>query len=141
MILPDKALRCVPADVRKTMGKSGQTADEAAAACVAKRESELQTQIEQMLNREGIFVVRQRMDRKSNVRLGTPDLIFSVRHQGHYSDHRPVPCAWEIKMPRQKPRPEQVAAMEAMARDGWRVAVITSYDQARLELQIARGLK
>lgn len=130
MILPNNILKCMKPEDRAPLGKAGMTTEEAGAAFVAKRESELQSQIEQMLSREGIYVVRQRTDRKSTVRIGTPDLLFAVNGQA---------VAWEVKMPKQHPRPEQVAAMEHMARNGWRVAVIHSYDEARLELQILRA--
>ncbi len=72
--------------------------------------------------RNGIFWIRQRMDRKSNVAIGTPD-ILGVRDG--------IPFAWECKMDGRNPTPEQVAAMEHMSRNGWRTAIVRSYDEAR----------
>jgi hypothetical protein len=95
--------------------------DHAAAPALAQSEKHLQEQIEGLLRRSGYFPIRQRMDRKSNIVIGCPDILFASR-AGRA-------MAWEVKMPGQKPRPEQEQAMAAMAHAGWSVAVITSYDE------------
>lgn len=120
-VLPNNLLKRVDPALRATWGTAGMTAEEAEAAFVAKNEADLQTLIQTMLQRNGVYVVRQRMDKKSNVKVGCPDLLFSVNGQ---------PVAWEVKMPRKKARPEQVDALTCMARNGWLTAVVTSYDQA-----------
>lgn len=121
-LLPDAALRLVAKEIRATMGKACVTAAEAREVAVAKSERELQLQLVNLLLLKGVkFPIRQRMDRKSNVKNGCPDILFS-----YYGN----PCAWEAKMPGEKPRPEQVKAMAEMTADGWRCAVVTSVDQA-----------
>lgn len=120
-ILPDSTLTKMSEKDRASLGKAGMTKAEAGAAFIAKNEAQLQTLIQTMLQRNGVYVVRQRMDKKSNVKIGCPDMLFSVNGQ---------PVAWEVKMPGKKPRPEQVDALECMARNGWLTAVVTSYDQA-----------
>ncbi len=75
--------------------------------------------------------IRQRTDQRSTIAIGTPDIIFAIGG---------IPVAWEIKLPGKNPRAEQVAAMSDMDRDGWRVAVIRSYDEARTEFnRLIRG--
>jgi hypothetical protein len=127
-ILPDAALQCVDPAIRKTMGKAGKTAAECREIAVAKSERELQGQIQNLLLLNGVkFPVRQRMDRKSNLTIGCPDFLFCHAGTAH---------AWEIKMPGEKPRPEQVKAMAEMTADGWRCAVVTSIDQALAILRV-----
>jgi len=86
-----------------------------------KREKDLQNQIEALLRRENIVPIRQRMDRRSNLEVGVPDILFS---------HRGRSIAWEVKLPGQKPQPEQVAMHERMRANGWRIAVVRSYAEA-----------
>lgn len=87
----------------------------------AKTEKQLQGQLEGLLRRRGVLMpIRQRMDRKSNVAIGVPDILFSI-------DGRAV--AWEVKLPGQNPRPEQEKAHAEMRADGWRVDVVRSYDE------------
>lgn len=119
--LPDSALRLVAPEIRKTLGAAGVTYAEAQASAVVKSEKQLQSSLQNLLQLRGVrFVIRQRMDRKSNVKTGCPDILFAFRG---------VPCAWEVKMPGEKPKPEQVKAMDDMHADGWRCFVVTSYDE------------
>ena len=90
----------------------------------AQTEKQLQEQIVGFLRRQGKWVIRQRMDRKSNIALGTPDILCV---------HNGIPFAWEVKLPGRNPTPEQQRAGIEMQADGWRYAVIWSYDQAREE--------
>lgn len=113
-----------PEDRRRMFpGTAGMTAAEARGVAVAKSEKELQRQIEQMLRRHGIEPTRQRMDKASNIAIGLPDFSFSVHGRAVY---------WEVKMPGEKPRPEQAAMLEKLAAPPMSatVAVITSYVQA-----------
>jgi hypothetical protein len=91
-------------------------------AAAPRDEKHLQGQIEGLLKRNGYYPIRQRMDRKSNVAVGTPDILFAAR------DGRAT--AWEVKLPGNKPRPEQEQAMREMNEGHWKVAVVTSYAQA-----------
>ena len=131
MQLPDKVLRMVkPAD-RARMGKAGQTVEEAQAVLMARNERELQDQIMGMLNREGIVGFRARTDKKSTIAVGHPDIWFSLGGRA---------CAFEVKMPGKKPRPEQETMMAAMRKNGWRVVVVTSYVEARQALDNFAGI-
>lgn len=120
-VLPNAFLKRMRPEDRAKLGKAGMTAEEAEAAFVARTESELQIQIKTMLNRNGIKVVRSRMDKRTTTEKGTPDLIFAVNGQ---------PIAWEVKMPGKKPTAEQVETMRDMTANGWRCSVVESYDQA-----------
>ena len=84
-------------------------------------EKRLQDQIEAMLKRLGCWVIRQRMDRRSNVAIGTPDILFAWDGAA---------IAWEIKLPGKQPTTEQREAMAAMERNGWRVSVVHSVGEA-----------
>lgn len=122
MILPDKVLtKMSKADRAKLPGASGKTAAECAEVQIAKSEKELQAQIAGMLRRNGIYVISQPTHKRSNLKIGTPDFVFAVAGS---------PVAWEIKMPGQKPREEQLEAMRQMSMNGWLCDVIRSYDEA-----------
>ena len=84
-------------------------------------EKRLQDQIEQMLKRLGCWVIRQRMDRRSNVAIGTPDILFAW-------DGAAV--AFEAKLPGKQPTTEQRQAMAHMERNGWRVFVVHGVGEA-----------
>ena len=98
-----------------------QTAAEAQDSAVAKSERELQNMIVAMLRRNGIWVIQQRMDKRSNVAEGTPDILFVVRG---------IAVAMECKMPGKKPTKQQDEAMHIMETNGWRCFVITDYADA-----------
>lgn len=122
MILPEKVLsKMSKADRAKLPGKSGLTASECAEVQIAKSEKELQAQISGMLRRHGIYAISQPMHKRSNLKVGTPDFLFSVKGRA---------IAWEIKMPGQSPREEQLFAMRQMSMNGWLCDVIRSYDEA-----------
>jgi hypothetical protein len=108
-------------------GAAGMTPAEAAAVPIAKSEKELQRQIEQMLLRHGIQPTRQRMDKASNIAVGMPDISFSCQGRAVY---------WEVKMPGEKPTPEQTATMAKLAAppNCAIVRVVTTYEQAFSEL-------
>lgn len=120
-VLPNRILERMRPEDRKKLGRAGQTAAEGEAAFVAKTEAQLQAQIQAMLQRNGVFVIRQRTDRRSNVAIGCPDMLFSIGGRA---------IAWEVKMPGKNPRPEQIEAMTAMRTNGWSVAVVRSYAEA-----------
>ncbi len=120
-VLPDKILRLMtPAD-RDRLGKAGMTKAEAEAAFVAKNEAALQKQIIQMLNRHGVHVICSQTGKRTTTNIGTPDLIFAVNGK---------PVAWELKMKGNKPSAEQIETLSAMQANGWRTAVVYSYDDA-----------
>jgi hypothetical protein len=131
VILNDKLLQRLPDAERAKLGKAGLLASECHEIATAKCEAQLQTQIQTMLQRNGIYVVRQRTDKRSTVKVGCPDILFCVGG---------VAAAWEVKMPGKKPRPEQERALVDMASNGWKTAVVTTYDQAlALLAEIRKG--
>lgn len=120
-VLPSRVLKLMrPAD-RAKLGKAGQTAEEAEAAFVTRTEAQLQSLIQTMLQRNGIYVVHNRMDKRPTVAVGCPDLLFAVNGR---------PVAWEVKLPGKKPTKEQVEAMLEMDRNGWQTAIVQSYAEA-----------
>lgn len=115
------------------MGKAGLLASECHAIAVAKCERELQGQLVNLLRLKGVrFVVNQRFGVKTTAPKGTPDILFSFKG---------ISCAWEVKMPKEHPRPDQVKAMEEMTEDGWQCAVIRSYDEALKEFTRLTAIK
>lgn len=133
MILPENILNLMRDKDRAALGKAGMTAAECHQVAIAKSERELQGQLVNLLRLSGVrFVLNQRFGVKTTAPKGTPDIVFAFHG---------VPCAWEVKMPgepaREKPRPEQVQAMADMTTDGWRCAVIRSYDEGRAFLTLS----
>lgn len=93
----------------------------------------LQSQIAKLLDSLGIVYIRSRTDKRSTNNPGTPDFIFAVT----VHTHEEFSCAWEIKLPKGKLRPEQEKMRERMTTrpNAWRFAVITSVDDAICELK------
>ena len=71
-----------------------------------KKEKELQNQLYSLLYRRGHRPRMQRMDRRSNIALGMPDISFEV---GGQSVH------WEVKLPGKNPDPHQVRILEELS--------------------------
>jgi hypothetical protein len=95
--------------------------------------SGLQAQVAKLLDRLGIVYVRSRTDKRTTNAPGTPDFIFSVlRNFSHF-----CPCAWEVKLPKQKLKPKQDRMRERMTAkpNAWRYAIITSIAEAEQELK------
>lgn len=115
-------LKCMSKDQRaKLPGKSGMLAAECEAVQIAKSEKELQAQIAAMLRRNGIYVVIQPTNKRSNLTPGTPDILAVIKGR---------PIAWEIKYQKGVVSTEQAAAMDQMEHNGWLCDVIRSYDEA-----------
>jgi hypothetical protein len=105
------------ADAQRLTGILDSAAEKVAEA---KSEKQLQGQLEGLLRRRGVQCpIRPRTDRKSTINEGAPDIMFSLPGVGA--------IAWEVKMPGQHPRPEQLKCHEQMRADGWRVFVVRSY--------------
>lgn len=85
-----------------------------------KRERDLQNQLYALLYRRGHRPRMQRMDRKSNLAIGMPDICFEFYGRSVH---------WEVKMPGKDPEPEQIAVMQALEREPnfAAVRVIRSY--------------
>lgn len=113
--LPDRVLVKVRAEDRKRMGKAGVTSAEAQEAADLKSERELQNQIENWFRLNGIPAFRQRMDRKSNMPIGTPD--FLVCYKGRF-------IALECKVGNNEPTIEQMNCLTAIHKAGGTCEVI-----------------
>jgi hypothetical protein len=85
----------------------------------AKTEKILQNQLYSFLSSVGVTVIRSRMDKRSTINVGCPDLLFAVKG---------LPVAYETKAPGKKPNLEQIKMMEQMTKDGWKCFVIDNYD-------------
>lgn len=77
---------------RKTAGV--KTVKESVVDALAKSEKQLQNQLYSLLFRRGHKPRMQRMDRKSNIAIGMPDIQFSYYGQS---------VEWEVKMPGKNP--------------------------------------
>ena len=75
-----------------------KTPEESAAVGIAKSEKQLQNQLYALLCRRGHKPRMQRMDRKSNIALGMPDIAFEFYGAS---------VLWEVKMPGKNPEPHQ----------------------------------
>jgi len=81
-----------------------------------RSEREAQKEISQFLRISGIEFICPPMNRASALPEGWPDFTFARNGR---------PIALEVKVWRQKPRPEQSARHEAMRRNGWTVHVVS----------------
>lgn len=95
-------------------------ADESRREIINRSEKDLHKEIRQLLNLHGIPFCEARMDRKSSITIGWPDVTFA--RDG-------VPVAWELKFLGSL-SPEQVSVKERMEKHGWRYRVIRSQEQA-----------
>lgn len=112
---------------RQSFGKGGRTAQECQEAFEAKSERELQNQLYSLLHRRGHRPAMQRMDKKSNVAIGMPDIIFAVNSRA---------CYWEVKLPGRNPTSEQNRMMAELAGEPNKahVRVIRSYKEGLEDL-------
>lgn len=94
----------------------------------------LQAEIAKLLDRLGIVYIRSRTDKRSTNNRGTPDFIFAIASKKLTSD---CACAWEVKLPKKKLRPEQQQMLQKLQTgpNAWRYCVITSVDEAIAELK------
>lgn len=97
------------------MGKLGFTMEELILRDRAKNEKQLQNNIVRLLGLHGVVAIRQRMDKKSNVVVGCPDILCAIHG---------TPCAFEAKMPGEKPTKDQYDIQEKMRLNGWRVFLV-----------------
>lgn len=124
-VLPETVLRRMSPEDRKKLGKAAMLSSEALAAAEAKAEKELQRLIAATLNRLGVMFNASRMDRRTTCRRGWPDFTFALRDK----TGRAVPCAVEVKAWTGKLEPEQRQMLDALARNGWKTAVVRSYEE------------
>lgn len=77
-VLPENILNKMTPEARKSMGKAGMLATEAADKCAAGQERALQKQIANWLRLRGFPFVQSRTDKKTTVSKGVPDFICFV---------------------------------------------------------------
>ncbi len=121
-IIPDNLLRCMSPSDKQHFGKAGLTAEEAAAKFVLKSEGDLQDLIAKDLLRRGIWNDCDAMHKKRTGPRGTPDFLFAVNGQA---------CAVEAKFGAGTLSDEQKETIPKMITNGWRVAVVRSFQEYR----------
>lgn len=91
-------------------------------ASLLESERQLHTQIMDWLHMKGVKgIVRARMDRKSTLPTGVPDMLFAVKG---------VPVAIEAKVGNNSATSEQIAWLADLSSDGWVTGVVRSLDDA-----------
>lgn len=128
-ILPDAFLRCLSEADRRAIAPGQLTSEQAVARIEIKSERQLQGLLVGLLRVRGIEPLWFRTDKRTRATVGWPDITFALRG---------IAVAWEVKLPGEKPRPEQLAMHEALKRDGWAVSVITGFNQGRNYLDTFR---
>ena len=127
-LLPPNILKAMQKETRQEIGAA--LPDELQARHERKYEKDLQRQIYGWLEIQGVFAGMQRMDKKSNLRLGWPDIVFVWP-----GENVCVPIAVECKSATGTQNPEQVEAQRRMTLDGWLYWVVRSLPEliARLK--------
>jgi hypothetical protein len=123
-VIPENVLRLMSPDDRAALGKAGRTFDECEEVRENKAEKDLQDDIEQWCVHQSPPVVcyRQRMDRKSNMRVGTPDLLICAA--GRF-------IGLECKVGKNKPTDDQERELKAIQSAGGTSAVVRSLAEAK----------
>ena len=122
----------IPEHIRRLMSPEDRgdlqspTMPEIQATVETAAEKVLQSQIMDYLRLHGVFAGRQRMDKKSTMALGWPDIVFAWHG---------VPIALEVKTANGKQTEEQRVAEAAMAKDGWRYYVVRSVAEVKAILE------
>lgn len=130
-VIPNEFLRCMsPAD-RKLIAPGQHTPEEALAASQPKVERELQGLLVGLLRLRGIEPLWFRTDKRTRATVGWPDITFAVNGAA---------IAWEVKLPGERPRSEQLAVHCRMRQNGWQVDVVTTFEEGRtiLNAHLAR---
>lgn len=120
--LPEKFLRLMSEADRALFAPGQLTSEEAIAKLTITSERQLQGLLVGLLRVRGIEPLWFRTDKRSRATVGWPDITFALTG---------LAIAWEVKMPGEKPRPEQLTVHELMKRNGWCVMVINSFLQGR----------
>lgn len=105
---------------KQELGRAAETMPEVEARMVVQAEKALHKQILDWLHMKGVKgVIRARMDRKSTLPVGVPDMLFSVKG---------VPVAIEVKVGKNQPSSEQKVWMADLKADGWMTGIVRSLD-------------
>lgn len=116
-LIPDRILKLMPQEERKRLGKAGLTVEEHQERTKAKTEKQLQYNIASLLRQRNLIFNVSRMDRETTGTVGWPDFTFCLNGR--------MVCI-ECKLPGEKPTPEQVNCMAALASQGAFVRVVHS---------------
>lgn len=119
IILPDAMLRAMRPEDRASLGKAGQTSEEAQAKFLAGEEDKLQEAIRKYLTLHGIHFINPSMRRRSALPKGWPDFTFS---------YRGTPMAVEAKTEVGKCDADQLECHARLTKDGWSVLVARTLD-------------
>lgn len=114
-IIPDKIARLMNADDRRAL--EVKLPEERKLAADAMTEKEMQSLCEQYLSQHDI--VYMHLSPMAREKVGWPDLTFVIRG---------VPCAVELKTPCGRVTEDQERMLNRMKYNGWRVAVIRSFN-------------
>ncbi len=125
--LPENILKRMDPKDRAPLGKGFKTSAEAQATCDAQSEKQVQKQIENWFRLNGIPAFRQRMDRKSNMPIGTPDFLVCLR--GGF-------WAFEVKVGNNIPTQEQNDCLNAIQNAGGYAWIVNSLEEVK---QIIEG--
>lgn len=148
--IPDKMKRLIDEKDRKgALGKFAHTAAEVTEKAQHKCEKEMQEQIITFLELKDWYYIRQRMDKRAQLKAGTPDFIICVdrkldvpHHEtGYTGDTEEIRVgafvAIECKMPGEVPTEEQIKALWKIEDSGGKYLVAYSAKQA---LEFLKGL-
>jgi len=120
--LNDKQRQMMSAADRRALGRSAMTTAEATAAALWRLEGEIEDDVVNYLGLRGVRrVIRQRRDKRTRTKKGTPDLIFA---------YRGLPCAWEVKRPGEDLREDQEERRTEMLADGWHHETVRGVEDA-----------
>ena len=127
--LNDKQRQMMSAADRRALGRSAMTTAEATTEALWRLEGAIEDDVVNYLTLRGVRrVIRQRRDKRTRTKKGTPDLIFS---------YRGLPCAWEVKRPGEDLREDQEKRRAEMLADGWHHETVRGVKVAQ---QILHGL-
>lgn len=129
--LSNRQLNMISVKEREQFGKAALTSEEAAEKLDLRLEGEVEDQIVSYLTLRGVrFIVRQRRDKRTRTKKGTPDLMFSWFNRA---------VALEVKGPIGKLSPEQEKVRDAMQCDGWIWYLVRNVEEVKKILEaIAR---
>jgi len=122
-ILPENILRAMSPKDRAKLGKAGRTNSECSEIQLAKRESEVQKEINNWLRLHDIFVFWSRTDKRTRGKKGTPDHAFAWRME---KGQPPYPVAVEVKVGDNKSSDEQIKVAKQMIANGWAYLTVSS---------------
>lgn len=125
-LIPENIRKLMAPTDRAAIGKAATTNADAQAKQDGKLEKQLQENIAALLRLRNIWFTRQRMDKRTTGVLGQPDFIFAINGKA---------CAFEVKLPGNRPTAEQVGCHTAMCANGWFVRIVYSEHEALDELQ------